>query len=297
MSGKRPVRVDGHLHLFESVSDKYPREVHPLFPAELSAPVEDFIDVMEDNGIDCAVIVPLSPHDEYLEYCLSKYPGRLRGIGIYNSEAADPVGDFKRRKEEVGISGLRVFDLRTGGGERVNDIGKLKIYPLLKTMEEEGSILWYYWSEEQITLLDDVLREFPKLIVAMNHLGFTQAGFDVDDLGRPQVKVTVPPLSLPALLECGKKYKNLYVMFSGEYALSRKEFPFLDFKPIVEQIYSVFGGERMFWASDYPWVLEKPGYGKQLELVDMYLPNISQREREMIMGRTAARLFGFPQTV
>jgi predicted TIM-barrel fold metal-dependent hydrolase len=297
MRGSRPVRVDGHLHLFEAVSEKYPREVHPLFPAELSAPVEDFIEVMDDNGIDCAVIVPLSHHDEYLEYCLSTYPKRLRGIGIYNPEADDPAGDFRKRRRRSGISGLRVFDLRAGGEEKVEDIRELKIYSLLEAMEDEGSILWYYWSEEQIPLLEDVLKDFPELTVAMNHLGFTQAGFEVDELGRPQVKSKVPPSSLPVLLENGKKYKNLYVMFSGEYALSEEEFPFLDFKPVVEQIYSVFGAERMFWASDYPWVVEKPGYGRQLELVDVYLPDIPETERDMIMGKTAARLFGFPQIV
>lgn len=285
--------IDGHLHLFEAVSEEYPREVHPLFPAELASPVERFIRVMDENGIDCAVIVPLSVHDEYLRYCLSNYPKRLRGIGIYDAGVADPVEDFKKRRDKTGMSGLRVFDLRAPGEETEEDIKNLRIHPLLRFMEKEGAVLWYYWSTEQIPLLEKMLARFPGLPVVMNHLGFTQAGFEVDEWGRPRVKAEIPPPSLPMLLASGEKHTNLYVMFSGEYAFSKREFPFLDCKPIVEQIYTVFGAGRMFWASDYPWVMEKPGYGRQLELIDHYLPNIPEEEKEMIMGGTAAGLFGF----
>ena len=73
------ISIDGHLHLFEAVSESYPRDVHPLFPPELSSPVEKYITVMDENGIDYAVIVPLSAHDQYLAHCLAKYPGGFGG--------------------------------------------------------------------------------------------------------------------------------------------------------------------------------------------------------------------------
>jgi predicted TIM-barrel fold metal-dependent hydrolase len=292
---REKIFIDGHLHLFEAVSESYPRDVHPLFPSELSSPVDKYITVMDENGIDYAVIVPLSAHDQYLAHCLAKYPERLRGIGIYRHNVPDPIEDLARRVRQIGISGLRVFDLRAPGEEAVEDIRKLKIFPLLQFMEREGYILWYYWSEEQIPLLGKVLEALPGLKIVMNHLGFTQAGFDVDELGRPQVRSKFPPPSIPAMLEYGKAYPNMYVMFSGEYGFSKEAFPFLDIKPIVRKIYSVFGGKRMFWASDYPWVLERPGYSQQLELVDIYLPDIPASERDNIMGETAARLLGFPR--
>ncbi len=293
MEGRKDRRVDGHLHLFEAVSEEYPRDVHPLFPAGLSAPVERFIGVMDQQGIDHAVVVPLSAHDHYLRHCLSSYPGRFKGIGIHSFDVTDMVEDLHRRMKDVGISGLRVFDLRSPDETGVDDVSRLRIYPLLREMEKTGSILWYYWSEEQVEIFAQVPEHFPGLRIAMNHLGFVQGGFEVDPWGRPKVKTKVPSPALPTLLKYGARYPEIYVMFSGEYAFSNDEFPFPDCKATVEQLYSVFGAERMFWASDYPWIIEKPGYGEQLELVDYYLPGISAEARGMIMGGTAATLFGF----
>jgi L-fuconolactonase len=82
-------------------------------------------------------------------------------------------------------------------------------------------------------------------------------------------------------------------MFSGEYAFSREDFPYLDVADVVRAIYGAYGADRMLWASDYPWIKQQPGYEPQLRLVDHYLPDIRPQERSAIMGGAAARLFRF----
>jgi predicted TIM-barrel fold metal-dependent hydrolase len=52
-------------------------------------------------------------------------------------------------------------------------------------------------------------------------------------------------------------------------------------------------GERMMWASDFPGSTRNPGTEPQLTLVDHLLPGPASEERAPIMGRTAARLFGW----
>ena len=33
-------------------------------------------------------------------------------------------------------------------------------------------------------------------------------------------------------------------------------------KPMVERVYKAFGAERMMLCTDFPWIVEEPGYGR-----------------------------------
>jgi len=62
---------------------------------------------------------------------------------------------------------------------------------------------------------------------------------------------------------------------------------------VSKRVLKIFGPERILWASDFPWILKIPGYVEQLELVEKLLPDITQKERELIQGGNAKRLFHF----
>jgi len=47
----------------------------------------------------------------------------------------------------------------------------------------------------------------------------------------------------------------------------------------------------MFWASDFPWILERPGYNELLALPDLHRPKLTARELESIHGGTATAIF------
>ena len=49
----------------------------------------------------------------------------------------------------------------------------------------------------------------------------------------------------------------------------------------------------MLWASDFPWILEVPGYEEQLNLVDIMLPDLSKKDLNLIKGGNAELLFNF----
>ena len=54
--------IDSHLHLFRAVSESYPRTVYPgLAVADLDVPAEKLIALMENTGVDKAIVVPLGP--------------------------------------------------------------------------------------------------------------------------------------------------------------------------------------------------------------------------------------------
>jgi predicted TIM-barrel fold metal-dependent hydrolase len=281
--------VDGHLHVFLKQSARYPRDTHVLFPSDREAPVERLLEAMETAGVDKAVLVPLSRHDEYLHECLERYPGTFVGVGIDDPAADDRVGEFRRRAETVPLQGLRMFAL---GDPDVSDPEQLHAFPLLAALAEGGYKLWYYPPPAELPLLARVLERLPQLVVCLNHLGFCQSGFEADELGRPRIPTELPPATLDAMLGLAR-FPGVHVMFSGEYAFSKLPYPYDDMRGIVRSVYDAFGADRMFRASDFPWILEEPGYAETLALTDEYLPDISSEERAAIRGGTALRLFSF----
>jgi len=56
-------------------------------------------------------------------------------------------------------------------------------------------------------------------------------------------------------------------------------------------VYRTFGPERMMWCSDFPWIVEEPGYGDLVALIDHHLPEISAAEKEMIMGGNGLKVW------
>jgi predicted TIM-barrel fold metal-dependent hydrolase len=280
--------VDAHSHVFARVSDTYPRDTHGLFPAELEFTAERYLDILGKNGVDKAVLVPLSQHDEYIRYALTTYPSRFAAIGVIDPAVTDFVEQFRSRAAETGIQGLRIFRL---GNPAVNKAEDLLIFPLLDYMEKGGYKIWYYSSPDQLPLLGKVLNSLPRLTIVFNHLGFTQTGFECDELGRPKIETEIPPPTLETVLAYAETFENTYVLFSGHYAFSQEEYPYYDLTGLSLQLYNGFGSDRMMWATDSPWILEKPGYARLMEITDHLLPGIPGRDKEKIMGDTAAELF------
>jgi L-fuconolactonase len=280
--------VDSHLHVFLRRSERYPRDVHELYPAELEAPVERLLEAMDAAGVDKAVLVPLSSHDEYLRECLRRFPGRFAGIGVHDPGATDPIAALHRRVEQSGIQGVRVHRL----GDPGTPSEELEAFPLLAALANGGLKLWFYAPPEQLELLAGVLEALPSLQVVLNHLGFCPRGYEVDEHGRPHIPTELPPPTLPAVLGLAR-FANVHAMVSGQYAFSRKPYPHRDLEPVVRAVYRAYGADRLLWASDFPWILEEPGYTAQLALVDELLPDISSSERAAILGGTARKLLTF----
>jgi predicted TIM-barrel fold metal-dependent hydrolase len=256
-------------------SERYPRDVAPVYPGDLEIPVEQLLAAMSGAGVERCVLVPLSHHDEYLRECLRRYPGVFAGVGVHH-----PSLDYRRRVEESGLQGVRVHDLDGAFG-------------LLETLAELGHVLWCYVPEEQFALLEQMLEELPDLKVVLNHLGFpVPPSFEPDEHGRPDIRTPLPPPTLP-FVQGLARFGGVHVMLSGQYAFSREPFPHDDLVPTVHALYEAFGAQRMLWASDFPWIRSEPGYERQVELPGHALPDLTPDERDAIFGGTVSRLFRF----
>jgi L-fuconolactonase len=280
------MRIDGHLHVFLSQRDDPEREVSELVPAEREAPVELLVETMTAHGVDGAVLVPLGPERAYVARCLEASPDRFVGVCVADESLyADPAHELRERAA-AGFLGVRMSRL----GEPGRPLRDSRVYPTLAGMAAEGLVLWHYAPPEQLPLLREALELLPALTVCLNHLGFCPERMDVDEHGRPQLRTTLPPATLPAVLEL-TGFPRVHVMLSGLYGWSEEPLPYRDLTGVVQALYESYGADRLFWASDFPWILEEPGYGALLELPDSHLPSLTDAERTDIFGGTVERIF------
>ena len=285
--------VDAHLHLFESLSEQYPRDVFPgLTPPERRAPMDEYFGYMERAGVDKAVIVAISHHDEYVRDVVATRPDLFAIVGVQDVTVPDQLADYSERRRATPFQGFRLFNLDSDPSQPAD---RIEMFPVLRQMAADGVKLWFYATEEQVLLLDRVLELLPDLSVVINHLGFCPSIWDeirADEWGRPRFTLDLPPPSLRTI-EVIAARPNVYVHLSGQYAFTQEPFPHPDLQSTVDAVYGMFGADRMMWASDYPWIAVEPGYPEQLALVDHYLPDVSVADRDAIRGGTAMRLFDF----
>ena len=278
--------VDAHVHVFAAVSERFPRDVHELYPADLEARAEELLAEMEAAGVDRAVLVPLSYHDEYLQHSLAQFPGRFAGIGLQPPGPID-VEAYRRRRESVGLQGIRLFSLGEPGATRP---AELATWPLLAELAATGDKLWFYGGKEQMRLLELVLAELPELTVVLNHLGFWPSALDVDEHGRPRFDATYTADGLEAVRGLAR-FTRVFVLVSGMYAFSAERPPYDDLRPVTSGILDAFGAHRLLLATDFPWIRSEPGYAETLAAHEAHFDGLDAADRARIRGENALELF------
>ncbi|MSR84110.1 MAG: amidohydrolase [Candidatus Latescibacteria bacterium] len=305
--------LDAHVHVFAKASAEFPREVSADLPAEAEATVEQLLGQMEAHEVDQAVLVQIGgtsiAHHAYLRYCLREYPRRFLGIGLVPPEEPDPAQHMDRLAGEGGIVGFRLFTL---GGPAdplaPMDVRTFSTYPIWKRAAEKDYVLWLYPRAADAHLVPFLLEAFPQVQVVFNHLMVCpgEGSFSLDEKGRPRIEVPMPPLTRYSTmgLKIGRilantrglhPYENVCVHLSGQYAFSKEGWPYLDLAGWHASLHMVMRADRLMWASDFPWIVEDPGYENLVGLVDELLPGLSAEERVQIMGGTARDFLRFPR--
>ena len=67
--------------------------------------------------------------------------------------------------------------------------------------------------------------------------------------------------------------------------------PHRDTWSMVHDLLKSFGAERLMWGTDFPWIQSHGGYVEGTRIIDQ-IPDISDGERERLLGGTATSLFG-----
>jgi len=240
-------------------------------------PVESALDTMSRNGVEKAVLIPLSEGvdalNAYLIACMRRFPGRFAVVATVDAHRLDAPA----RLEEWAQQGVE--------GVRLSPSDPLALW---QKAAELGLVVSLR-RRVQDTASDDFRRtvaSLPDLKIVIEHLGCRRED-------------TTPPYSMYRRVLALAHYPNTFMKVPGLGEICQRparfpqpSAPFEHIPPVIEMAMDAFGARRLMWGSDFPHVAEREGYGNCLRLLMEHVVK-SEEDREWIFSKTAATLFRF----
>ncbi|HTT01058.1 MAG TPA: amidohydrolase family protein [Steroidobacteraceae bacterium] len=245
-------------------------------------PVETLLFHMERHGVAHAILTQLlgQTDNTYQAQCLERYPGRFTSLVAVDAAATDAATKL-RVLAAAGARGVRMRpDTRAAGGDPY--------------------ALWRVAAEAQLTVscvgpaasflsaeFCDLLATFPSVSVLAEHLG---------GWGRPDCDGS--PATLDGIKALAR-FPNLHLKVPplGQLVKRAPQLPAggrtLDLAParVALDMLDVYGAERLAWASDFPVVSSREGYGNALAWTLELFAQHPLSVREQIFAGSARRLF------
>ncbi|HEX4148925.1 MAG TPA: amidohydrolase family protein [Pirellulales bacterium] len=279
--------IDAHSHIWTPDRAAYPLaegfDVGAMQPPSFT-PVELF-EHCRPAGVSRVVLIQMSFYrfdNSYMLDSLERYPGVFSAVGIVD-EQAPQVGERMRALARRGVRGFRISPgIQPAGAARV---------PLEKWLDSAGmAAMWSAATEQKLAIcplinpevlpaIDRMCGRYPAATVVIDH--FARIGL----AGSPRAE------DLDQLCRLAR-FDQVYVKTSAFYALGAKQAPYLDLAPQLRRLRDAFGAERLMWASDCPFQVQKGHtYAASIALVRERLDFLSADEREWMLKKTAAKVF------
>jgi L-fuconolactonase len=246
-------------------------------------PIEVHLFHMDRNGVDQAVLIQFwqQADNSYHFDVQRRYPGRFANVVYVDWRREDAI-DNLRALAKQGAAGIRLRpEARSPGGDPYSiwrEAAKLNL-----TVDCGGK----FFADENDRSFPTLVEEVPDVRIVIEHLGGMHVP-DKTDLDRLRRKLAFGLA----------KYPNIYIKIHGlgefaERALPpRKSYPFVEpIPPLLEEVYEIFGPERMLWGSDYPNTSHNEGYSNALNLCRDQFSDKPQAHRDLIFGGVAMKLF------
>ena len=115
--------------------------------------------------------------------------------------------------------------------------------------------------------------------------------FVLDHLAKPyikQQKIKNWASDIKALA----KYKNVYCKLSGMVTEADwNHWQFENFKKYLSVAFDTFGSDRLMFGSDWPVCLLAGSYEHVVKIIDLFIENLEQEEKNNIMGGNACNFY------
>ncbi len=243
-------------------------------------PIEVLEFQMDRCGVDAAVLIQHGGtyDNTYLFEEATKRGDRFKVAVLIDPESDNPLGDLTKEAER-GAAGVRLYPGQQFKTSHPHDIWK-KAGELGLVVTSLGGAEGFA-SDEFKAMLDAC----PDTPVVIEHL-----------VG---VGITDPPYTLyESALECAER-PNTTIKVPGLGEITPRpprllpEFRFDDVPPLFEMAKEAFGAQRMMWGSDFPPSAGREGYQNTLEGVRNHPAFADGDDIEWVLGKTAARVWGF----
>lgn len=269
--------VDSHLHVWSSDPHAYPWQ--PLLahvpPPTYAAPVERLIADMARARVDKAILVQPSVYGRdhsYLIDCLKVAPDRFIGVGLVDLRSPTPREDFLDLVAKGLGHGLRLNTILRGD---VTRLAGPDYRGLFDTVEEMGVSVAFQMDIEQAPVITRLAEQHRSLPLIVDYLG-------------PEIHARTDAAPYLDLLAA---HPNIYFKLLCTAEDTKTAYPFPDVVAFYRAVLSRFGAERLMYGSDYPGAANICSYEKLIQWGGDF-PGLGAADKALVMGGTAARLFG-----
>ena len=275
--------VDTHVHVWE-ISDKYP--VGPTAPGWNSLPDEpgtadELLAEMDAEGVDWTVLVQTSWStwdNGYIADSVARFPERFIGHGLIDPQDPDNAEQVRYWMAERGLAGFR-FHPMYYPEEKI--LLTAQNGPMWEEIGAREGVIQFHLRAGFADQVAEIARRYPHLKLLLDHMGYPNIEED---------RAAFQPIVDLA------KYDNVFLKVSDVAGRSKLGFPYKDVHPFIRTLLNAFGSVRTMWGTGYPghhrvkhsW----PTLADELRLIRKGLPFLSEDDREAILGRTAAGIWG-----
>ncbi|MEZ6044838.1 MAG: amidohydrolase family protein [Planctomycetaceae bacterium] len=274
------LKIDAHSHIWTPETIAYPlaagwRKAN-MAPASFTA--EELLEHMRKSSVDKTVLIQMSFYgydNSYMLDMIRKYPGKFAGVAVVDQDT-DRVDLEMRKQKGMGVTGFRIFPKN-----QMEDswLSGQAMHTMFDTAAAENLNMCCLIDASHLEALDRMCRNFPEAPVVIDHMS------------RIGVDGTIREAEVKQLCAMARHAK-VTVKVSAFYALGQKKEPYHDLGPMIKQLLSAYGPERLMWATDCPFQAEAPHtYEASIALIESGLDFLTANDREWLLGKTAERVF------
>ncbi len=272
--------VDTHVHV--NAADR-PKN-HPDVPqAKWQAGQvtgEELLDLMDQGGVDRAVLVHASNTERYdCSYTVdmaARYPDRFSSVCVVNVSQPDAPDRLSYWIEERRMGGVRLFNAMTEDDTPLDDPRCLRVIERAGELQIPVTMVSRHHELDRVR---NVLERFSDVQLLLDHLGHMP-------------NEERPPHDTSAEFMALADYPNVSLKFSAvnQWAAGKGPVPPRDyFKAIVDR----WGPRRLMWGSNYPPTRFKP-YPELARMGPEPFDFLSEEEQRWVFGENALRFWPAP---
>jgi predicted TIM-barrel fold metal-dependent hydrolase len=272
--------VDAQVHLWKAESPDWPwvPGMKPQMPEPFT--IEKLVPLMDEAGVDRAVIVPPSwPGDrnDYGIEAAKRYPDRFRVMGRIPLKKPESASLLPKWKEQPGMLGVRVTFLGPAAAWLTDGTAEW-FWPAA----EKAGLPVMFLSPGQAGEFARIVERHPRLTLIVDHMGVST---DIVQAGK-----VADAIDQTASLA---KYQNVSVKLSAAPNYSTEAYPFRDFTPHIRRLFDAYGPQRCYWGTDMTNGFTKATYKQRITHFTEELPFLSEQDKDWIMGRAIVARLGW----
>lgn len=272
--------VDAHVHVWTPDTNAFPLapgyQLSAMQPPSFTP--EELLALARPHGVTRVVLIQMSFYrfdNRYMLDAIGRFPGVFAGVGIVDASTARPQNAMR----DLVKQGVRGFRINPGSQTVDAWLGSPGMAEMWRCAGDDGLAICPLIGPNALPGIAAMCAKFPRTRVVIDHFARIGTGGSF-----PEVEVS----QLCALA----KFPHVHVKASAFYAFGQKRAPYLDFGPMIRRLRDSFGAQRLMWATDCPYQVQRGHtYADSIALIRDRLNFLSADDRDWMLRRTAEKVF------